>query len=90
MRTPRVRFLGYAYLVMIAEMIVLHGKHYYPGDIYPIVIAAGGVQVEAWTARLRPARFALAAYAAFFALLVIPLQVPVLSVPQLIAYKHSR
>ena len=89
LRTPRVRFLGYAYLVMIAEMIVLHGKHYYPGDIYPIVIAAGGVQVEAWTARLRPARVVVLAYATFFCLVVIPLQVPVLTVPQLIAYEHS-
>ncbi len=89
LRSPRVRFLGYAYLVMILEMIVLHGKHYYPGDIYPIVIAAGGVQVEAWTARMRPVRFALAAYAVFFALVVIPLQVPVLTVPQLIAYQHA-
>src|ERR1700681_2709926 len=39
-RTARLRFLGYAYVILIAEMLVLHGKHYYPAAVYPILIAA--------------------------------------------------
>ena len=30
LRRPDARFLGLAYLVLIAQMIALHGKHYYP------------------------------------------------------------
>ena len=63
----RFRFLGIAFAVMMAEMILFHGKHYYPGDIYPIVIAAGAVQIESWTASVKPARFAVAVYTAVFA-----------------------
>jgi hypothetical protein len=89
LRTPRVRFLGYAYLVIIAEMIVLHGKHYYPADIYPIVIAAGAVAVAAWTARRRPAQILVAAYAAVFALLMLPIELPIWSESQLLAFETS-
>ena len=89
LRAPRLRFLGIAYLVIIFEMIVLHGKHYYPADIYPILIAAGAVQVDAWTARARLVRVAVFAYAVAFALVGVPLQVPVLSVTQEVAYQNS-
>ena len=49
LRRSDARFLGVAYLVLIAQMIALHGKDYYPGDVYPILIAAGAVTIEAWT-----------------------------------------
>jgi hypothetical protein len=74
---------------MIIEMLALHGKHYYPADIYPVVIAAGAVQIEAWTARVRFARVAVVTYATVFCLLGLPLEVPILSVSQLVAYQRS-
>ena len=75
---PRFRFLAYAYIVLIAEMLGLHGKHYYPANVYPILIAAGGVAFEAWTGRLRLLRGPVLAYAFLAGLLMLPDVLPVL------------
>jgi hypothetical protein len=89
LRAPPYRFLGIAYLVLIVEMMVLHGKHYYPADVYPVVIAAGAVPVAAWTSRFVAARVALLAYAAAFATLLLPLELPVLGETQLLSYERT-
>lgn len=87
LRTPLYRFLGYAYVVLIAEMMIFHGKHYYPADVYPILIAAGAVQLETWT-RGRPAlRGAVVAYAAIFGVLFMPFDLPVLPETTFVAYQ---
>ena len=89
LRTPRFRFLGYAYLVMIVQMLALHGKHYYPADIYPILIAAGAATIARWTPNAAVWRAAVTAYAAAFALLSVPLNLPVLNEAQLVSYETS-
>src|SRR5271166_5892943 len=58
---PRFRFLAYGYVLLIAMMIVEHGKHYYPANVYPYLVAAGCVQIEDWTSELRKVRVAIAA-----------------------------
>jgi 4-amino-4-deoxy-L-arabinose transferase-like glycosyltransferase len=83
------RFLGIGFVALIAMMIASHAKHYYPAAVYPILFAAGGVAVEAWTARHRRARPAVVAVAAVGGLLLIPYVLPVLPVPAFLAY-HSR
>ena len=35
LRKAPTRFLGYTYVLLVLAMILLHGKHYYPGDVYP-------------------------------------------------------
>ena len=83
---PRARFLGYAYVLLIAMMIALHAKHYYPADIYPILMAAGGVAVESLTRRavvLRPLIIAAIVAAALF---FLPFSLPVLSEPAMLDY----
>jgi hypothetical protein len=80
------RFLGLAYVLLIAQMIVLHGKHYYPGSIYPIPIAAGAVVFERWTNAKRAWRPALIAYAFVAGALIVPLVMPVLSKRTMLAY----
>jgi len=40
------RFLGWAYLVVLAEMILLKGKIYYLAPAYPMLLAAGAVWIE--------------------------------------------
>ena len=87
LRTADFRFLGYAYVILIAEMIVLHGKHYYPAAVYPILIAAGAVPLEAWTRRLRIARAAMVAYAVVFGLAFVPFALPVLPEDTFVAYE---
>jgi 4-amino-4-deoxy-L-arabinose transferase-like glycosyltransferase len=87
-RQPQLRFLGWLYVLLIGEMIVFHGKHYYPANVYPIVIAAGAVPIEAWTKRTST-RIAYCAYACVFGLLFLPLSLPVLPVPAFFAYQTA-
>jgi len=75
---PALRFLAYSYVLLIAIMISLHGKHYYPADAYPYLIAAGCVQVEAWTSELRRLRTLIAATAILLGLVFVPVVMPVL------------
>ena len=77
-RRADFRFLAYAYALLIAMMMVLHGKHYYPADVYPYLIAAGGVQIEGWTRELRWVRPAIAAVAILLGLVFFPVVMPVL------------
>lgn len=88
-RRPQYRFLGIAYLVLILEMMVLHGKHYYPADVYPIVIAAGAAAAGEWLARFRIARIATIAYAAVFASVLLPVELPVLTETSLLSYERT-
>ena len=84
---PQARFLGYAFVLLIAQMIALHAKHYYPADAYPIPLAAGGVAVEAWTRGRRLVRGAIAVAVGAAGLVFVPLVLPVLSEPAFVAYE---
>ncbi|HVA28442.1 MAG TPA: glycosyltransferase family 39 protein [Candidatus Baltobacteraceae bacterium] len=87
LRTTAHRFLGYAYIILIAEMIVLHGKHYYPADVYPILIAGGGVAIESWTKSGRIARVAIVAYTLALGWVFVPFALPILPERTFIAYQ---
>lgn len=86
LQRPQSRFLGVAYLLLIAQMMVLHGKDYYPGAVYPILIAAGAVRIEAWTANAALWRPALAIYTLAVGILLVPLLMPVLPENTMSAY----
>ncbi|MDE2481922.1 MAG: glycosyltransferase family 39 protein [bacterium] len=88
LRRAPYRFLGFAYLIIIAEMIVLHGKHYYPAAVYPIVIAAGGVALESWM-KARALRIASFVYVALLGPVFVPLALPVLPVEIYPAYQQG-
>ena len=90
LRTKSVRFLGYAYIALIVEMIVLHGKHYYPANIYPILIAAGAVPLASATTRFPIARVVLAAYAVIVGFVFVPDNLPVLSADRFVAFAAQR
>jgi hypothetical protein len=80
------RWLGITYIVLIGEMLLFHGKHYYPAAIYSIFIAAGAIPIEAWTRRLTAVRVAVVAYAAVFGALFLPLTVPILAETDYVEY----
>jgi hypothetical protein len=86
----RFRFLGFAYLIVMAAVIALGGKTYYPLPAYPILAAAGGVVIE------RIARPAAVWWRAVVPSLVVagglaglPLAVPVLPVHALLRYSQA-
>jgi len=90
-RGRSVRLLGWAYLVSLAEMMLLHGKMYYLAPVYPMMFAAGAVWMEAATdgRRWMWAKPALAAGIIVVSGIYLPTILPVLSVPQFLAYEHK-
>ncbi|MEO6835800.1 MAG: glycosyltransferase family 39 protein [Candidatus Tumulicola sp.] len=86
LRNGTARFLGYAYVVLILLMIGLHGKHYYPGDVYPIVIAAGGVTIASATKRWVPLQAAIVAAMVAAGLFFLPFSLPVLAEQPMVDY----
>jgi hypothetical protein len=79
---PR-RVLGLAFVVVVAALLVTHGKPYYLAPAYPVLLAAGAARFEAWLAgrRLRVAACAicLGASGVLFALVGLPI-LPVSSI----------
>jgi 4-amino-4-deoxy-L-arabinose transferase-like glycosyltransferase len=83
---PGLRFLGYAYAVLMALMLVFHAKHYYPANAYPYLFAAGGVAIELWTRGRRLARASILAGVTITGVLMAPLVMPVLPEARMAAY----
>jgi Dolichyl-phosphate-mannose-protein mannosyltransferase len=83
----RFRALGWTYVVMAAEFIILHGKAYYIGPIYPTLFAAGAVQIEDFVAESR-LEAAIVATLATFAIIIAPMAIPILPVETFIKYQR--
>ena len=84
------RALGWAYLIFLAEMILLRGKMYYAAPVYPMMFAAGAVWFEGAT-RGRPWIWVKPSLALAMTLLCgiyAPTVLPILSVPSFLAYEH--
>jgi hypothetical protein len=87
----RFRFLGWAYLIVMAVFIVLHGKSYYVIPIYPVLAAAGGVAFEQFTtAPMRGwVRFGYPVVLVLGGLSTVPFGVPLLPVETFIRYTNA-
>ncbi len=76
------RALGLGYLLSLLILLLAQGRFYYLAPAYPMLMAAGAVTIESWTARpgrgwLRPAYAAVVvASGAIMALNVLPLLPP--------------
>ena len=88
-RERSARFLALAWALLIAVMIALHGKHYYPAAVYPIPFAAGCVALERWTARVRALRPVLAAVLVAGGLVFVPFVLPVLPEQTYLGYERA-
>ncbi len=91
-RGKRYRILGWIYLVLLIEFIVMHGKNYYLSGAYPMLLAGGAVAIEGWLdqramthARLWPKAAILILIAAAGAV-IAPLALPLLSPANYVAY----
>jgi hypothetical protein len=86
LRDGTIRFLGYAYLLLMAMMLVLGGKDYYPADFYPILLAIGSVAIARWVRR--PVwRTVIATVVVIAGLIFLPFSLPVLSEDAMVAYQ---
>ncbi len=83
----RLRWVGWTFVLLLAMMIALHGKNYYPADVYPMVIASGALAVERWTQRAMLVRPLVCAAAVVLALWMIPLVEPILPEATVAAYQ---
>jgi Dolichyl-phosphate-mannose-protein mannosyltransferase len=84
---PAKRAVGLAALGSFAFLLLMHGKPYYAGPVYPVLVGAGaaaisGLASAAWSqARLRASRVAWATLAAAvlgYGAVALPLGLPVL------------
>jgi len=87
-RLQPYRTLGWSFLVSYAVLFVLHGKSYYLAPIYPLLLAAGAVTVEAGFARssLKWLKPAIAVVLIASGVHLTPIVVPVLSPDAFLAY----
>jgi len=87
-RLKPYRFLGWSYLTAFTVFVVLKGKNYYLGPIYPVYLAAGAVVIESSIARsrqvwLKPALVTLIVASGVW---LAPVVMPVLTVEHFISY----
>ena len=80
------RWLAITTGALLAIMILLHGKAYYPTPIYPALFAAGGVAIEHMTTRRPRVRLAAATVCLLAGLALLPLAMPVLSESRFLTY----
>ncbi len=86
----RYAVLGFGFLGVLGLMVALKGKFYYVAPVYPVMFAAGGVQIERLTdhARWKWLRPVYAAVMLVVGGLIAPTMIPVLPVKTYIAYSQ--
>src|ERR1700694_3336496 len=87
-RLKPYRFLGWCYLATFTVFVVLKGKNYYLGPIYPVYLAAGAVVFESFIARSRQVwlKPALVVVDLAGGAWPAPIVMPVLPVDKIISY----
>lgn len=94
-RGKRYRMLGWIYLVLLVEFIVLHGKNYYLAPAYPMLLAGGAVAWDGWLEHGRITRgklwpkAAVAGVIAITGAMLAPLALPLLSPQGYVAYSET-
>jgi 4-amino-4-deoxy-L-arabinose transferase-like glycosyltransferase len=88
------RFLGWTYLFILLQLLILRGRIYYLGPAYPMLFAAGAVATEAWIEarvaqglrnRIKPA---ILVPLAIGGIIAAPLALPILPLDAAAAYAN--
>ena len=90
-RNRKYRCLGWAYVISLAVLLVTHGKTYYLAPAYPMLLAAGALALESWSARTRW-RILRAAYCAVLGItgaMLAPTIFPILQPRTYLDYTHA-
>ncbi len=85
-RLADLRWVAIGWALLIAATVAAHGKPYYPGGAYPLLMAGGAVALEAWLSHWLRAAFAVALAAG--AAVTAPLVTPMLPVESFIVYQR--
>jgi len=87
-RLKPYRFLGWCYFAAFIVFVVLKGKNYYLGPIYPVYLAAGAVVIESFIERSRQVWLKTVLVVLILAggAWLAPVVMPVLPVDQFISY----
>lgn len=85
------RALGWAYLFVLAGLLLTDGRVYYLAPVYPMLFAAGAVAFEGWLRgpRLRWIGYAYAALIAVAGVLLAPMALPTLDPPAYVRYTRA-
>ena len=81
-----LRIFAIAFVAVIAVMIAIHAKPYYPVGAYPILFAGGAVALEAWLPSIA-LRGALAAAIVALGVIGAPFALPILPIEGFAAYQ---
>jgi 4-amino-4-deoxy-L-arabinose transferase-like glycosyltransferase len=80
------RFLFFTYFLVIVFLLLGRGKSYYSLGIYPMLLAAGAVTLEKWSATKQWFRYAMPVLIIVFTLPFIPLLLPIWKPDRLAAF----
>ncbi len=81
------RFIGLAYVLVLALLLALHGKDYYALGLYPPLFAFGAFRLEQLTAvRFRVWRYIITGFVVILGALMVPVLLPILPPAKLAAY----
>ncbi|MEP6750025.1 MAG: glycosyltransferase family 39 protein [Bacteroidota bacterium] len=84
------RFVGWAYVSVIALLLTGHGKNYYALGAYPILFAFGAFQLEQLTAvRFKVLRYVFVLIAALLGYISLPVALPIFEPTKLVAYYQA-
>jgi len=82
------RYLGWTYLILLAEFLIFRGRIYYLAPIYPMLFAAGSVAIESWIGNYAGTwvRLAILAPLVVGGIVAAPLALPILPLDTAAAY----
>jgi hypothetical protein len=85
------RVFGWAYLFILAFLLVTKGKIYYLAPVYTFLLAGGAVAIERWVNQrgLRRLKLVLPAMLVACGLLVAPMTLPVMPIEKTYAYINA-
>ncbi len=81
----KYRFLGFASILLIVILFILHGKGYYTIGVFPFLIAAGAVSYEKWLKK-RWMKIALPFLLILLTIPMLPIGLPVYKAKGLVTY----
>ncbi len=85
----RYQLLGWTFVAVLATFAILKGKDYYSAPVYPMVLAAGAVAIERAARKRFWLKPAVTAALVIGTAPLVPMLLPVLSIPSYLRYQKA-